>query len=120
MSARLRRLVALALVTLCVSGCLRWERVPLAAVQRGDVDLHTRTVHLASTTDEATLRVDRVEGTVVEGWDETRRAERRIDLTRARSIRVRETDALGSGLLVGAVYLAVSVVSWLAIVRDAF
>ncbi len=120
MSARLRRLAALALATLCLAGCLRWERVPLAAVQRGDVDLRTRTVHLASATEEATLRVDRVEGTVVEGWDETRRAERRIDLTRARSIRVRETDALGSGLLVGAVYLAVSVVSWLAVVRDAF
>lgn len=108
------------MLALMVTGCLRWERVPLAAVQRGDVDLRTRTVHLTSATDEATLRVDRVEGSVVEGWDESRRVERRIDLTRARSIRVRETDALGSGLLVGAVYLAVSVVSWLAIVRDAF
>ncbi len=113
------RLAAL-LALVALAGCLRWQRVSIESVRDGRVDLRTRTVRISAPGEQAELVVHRVDGARVEGWDAARNLERRIDLARAREVRVRETDPLGSALLVGAVYLAVSVVSWLAVVVDAF
>ncbi len=103
-----------------LSGCLRWQRVPIDSVRDGAVDLRTRTVRLSAQRDQAELVVHRVASGHIDGWDASRQAERRIDLTRVREVRVQGPDHVGNALVVGAVYLAVTVVSWLAIVADAF
>lgn len=108
------------LVAVSLAGCLRWQRVPFEAVRDNQVDLRTRTVRITAGREQADLVVHRVNGTSVEGWDAARQFERRIDLTRAREIRMRVSDPLGNGLLIGAVYLGLAAVSWLAIVVDAF
>jgi hypothetical protein len=49
-----------------------------------------------------------------------RRVERRVPLDRVRDLRVRETDPVGSALAVGAVYLTIGLLGWLAVVIDPF
>jgi hypothetical protein len=112
-----RRALVLAVV---LAGCLRWQRVPVEAVRGGAYDLRTRTVRLVAPGEQADLVVHRVADGRVDGWDANRQRERRVDLARVREVRVLRDDPVGNAIVVGAVYLAVTVVSWLAIVVDAF
>lgn len=108
------------MLTLVLAGCLRWQRVPIESVRDGRFDLRTRTVRLVAPNEQADLVVHRVADGRLDGWDANRQTERRIELSRVRDVRVRSPDPVGNALVVGAVYLAVTVVSWLAIVVDAF
>lgn len=108
------------LLVLAVAGCVRWQSVPLRAVRDDAVDLRTRTVRVATASDEAVLVVHRVSGTRVDGWDAAQGRERRVDLARATEVQMRVTDPLGTGLVVGGVYLVLTVISYLAVVVDAF
>ncbi len=108
------------MLAVVLAGCLRWQRVPVESVRDGSVDLRTRTVRLNAPREQAELVVHRVADGRLDGWDANRQAERRIDLTRVREARVQTSDPVGNAIVVGAVYLAVTVVSWLAIVVDAF
>ncbi|MFO0649542.1 MAG: hypothetical protein U0326_25130 [Polyangiales bacterium] len=114
------RRALLLVLAIALGGCLRWQRVPVESLRDGSFDLRTRTVRLIAPREQAELVVHRVAGGHVDGWDANRQTERRIDLSRVRDVRVQTSDPVGNALVVGAVYLAVTVVSWLAIVVDAF
>lgn len=113
---RAARLVVLVML----AGCFRWQAVSLDDVRAGRVDLRTRTVRLVAPSERATMVIHRQEAGHLDGWDEARSRERRVELSRVRELRVRESDPFGNALAVGAVYLAVALVSWLAVVVDAF
>lgn len=111
---------AMLAVLIAIGGCFRWQPVALEDLRGGRVDLRTRTVQLVAPTERATMVIHRQGATAVEGWDEARNRERRVELSRVRELRVRESSPVGNALAVGAVYLAVAVVSWLAVVVDLF
>ena len=113
----MRRLL---LVTLALAGCFRWTPVALDDVRAGRAELRTRVVRASAPAEQATLVVHRVTPRHVDGWDIDRAVERRVPLDRVRELRVRQTDPLGSALAVGAVYLTVGLLSWLAVVVDPF
>ena len=52
--------------------------------------------------------------------DVARAVERRVPFDRVRELRVRETDPVGSAIAVGAVYAAIGLLGWLAVVIDPF
>mgnify|MGYP003346363789 CR=1 FL=1 len=115
---RLRRApaaVALALLAGSAGGCFRWAPVDLDGVRRGRVELRTRTVRVSAPAEEATLVVHRVTPEHLDGYDLDRERERRVPWTRVRALRARETDPFGSALAVGAVYLTVGLLGWIAL-----
>jgi hypothetical protein len=114
----MRSRVALAVVLL--TGCFRWSPVALDDVRGGRAEIRTRTVRVSAAEERATMVVHRVTPTHLDGWDVGRRVERRVPLDRVRDLRVRETDPVGSALAVGAVYLTIGLLGWLAVVIDPF
>lgn len=110
----------LLLCALLASGCFRWAPVPLDDVRAGRAEVRTRTVRVSAAREEATLVVHRVTPAHLDGYDVDREVERRVSFARVTSLRVRETDPLGSALAVGAVYLTVGLLSWIAVAVDPF
>jgi hypothetical protein len=112
----------LLLCALLASGCFRWAPVPLDDVRAGRAEVRTRTVRVSAAREEATLVVHRVTPAHLDGYGygDDREVERRVSFARVTSLRVRETDPLGSALAVGAVYLTVGLLSWIAVAVDPF
>lgn len=110
----------LLLCALLACGCFRWAPVPLDDVRAGRAEVRTRTVRVGAAREEATLVVHRVTPAHLDGYDVDREVERRVSFTRVTSLRVRETDPLGSALAVGAVYLTVGLLGWIAVAVDPF
>jgi len=110
----------LAVAAVILTGCFRWTPVALDDVRAGRADLRTRAVRVSAPEERATLVVHRVTPTHLDGWDVARAVERRVPFDRVRELRVRETDPVGSAIAVGAVYAAIGLLGWLAVVIDPF
>lgn len=110
----------LLLSALLACGCFRWAPAALDDVRAGRAEIRTRTVRVSAPQEEATLVVHRVTPAHLDGYDVDREVERRVPFTRITSLRVRETDPLGSALAVGAVYLTVGLLGWIAVAVDPF